>query len=402
MAPSKPMHANVKRLLEEKLPKDTHGHLLLAPEVHALSEPSLFPQRHMAELAADHNLGTLGLELPPFYEVLTWAYRDKTLPVAPDQQTAYFERLIKIIHQGWGEPAALSNSQLIRSAIDHGVTPVCYDARIQFLRPDSIIAGATTLLAELFRKDPGLQERLRHDPKPSETLAAMALAAHPEIPRSRKSVASVRIQMGSAFVGSEIKELLAHEPKYQRWLDNIEAVAFAGEQYGIGQDAINAALLASRCVPSRNHWAQAGLAHVMTPMSDAGGLKVNCQGTLHHHLDREGLNTSTVLFTNRFEWMVSNLLLRRGNEIYTHAKQHGVPRYELPTLADTSRGEIVTPDAADGTLFSLARSAANLKKHYAQRPSPSPFVHGVEYVDRMEQVASHEGFRSALEKASQR
>jgi hypothetical protein len=97
-ASSKPsiLSPNIQQFMDKALPPKTGGHALAIGENHDLVSHVHFLHGAAKQLSDPNgnNVGTIGVEHSTYKNVLFWAARDGSLPVAKEKEAQYFERMM--------------------------------------------------------------------------------------------------------------------------------------------------------------------------------------------------------------------------------------------------------------------------------------------------------------------
>ncbi|MBN8543264.1 MAG: hypothetical protein J0M34_03265 [Alphaproteobacteria bacterium] len=312
----------LEEFLAQALPKDADKpHALAVGEHHDQVENLRYFTQQLDTLKAQNNLGAIGLEKPPFMEVILWAYADGVV------DEAYVKRMFQAYGEAEYSEAMKEKAGLAIEAIKRDIPLFCFDTRDTFAQ-FAAQKGALEAYREELSKDPDLRDKLINEEDASF------------INRSQ------RVQVG--FLISEIRALLKDKehPEYRARLNDLEAVLLAqrtmrGESKLLGYDAVGAALIAERTPQGKNALTISGLDHIMGLASRKDGV----EGTLAQHLNTN-FEATTALAGNSKE--VRKVLLDYvRNPIFTHP--HNAHPFHLPNIMLVDEDRVITeiPESAE-------------------------------------------------------
>lgn len=127
-----PIQPNTAAFFRKALPGDQATHTLALGEAHFDDVHVRLMTQHMEQLRDEHNLRTIGLEMPAFINLFLWAYRDGTLEKELGSKEAA-QAYLKAIFVAYGNKEASNaytrKAELCMRAFDRGVNVVAFDAR---------------------------------------------------------------------------------------------------------------------------------------------------------------------------------------------------------------------------------------------------------------------------------
>lgn len=270
-----PIKPKTAAFLRKALPKREGGHMLVLGESHDDDEHLDFLRTHLATLQREHNLGTIGLELPPYLNVFFGAYQDGTLARELGSKHAAREYLTAMF-QAYGDSDysynAIAKARLTIAALDAGLRVTAYDGRDRLKDCKSVrgsklkaLDKAVKILANAMKTTTDeVYQRIRGDSGESQYYFI----------HNKKFKFPLMLR--------EVDHWLNKEPKYQTRLADMEKIITLGHNKEIGADAISAALLSATADATKNTLSIGGAGHI-----NAMGSKDpddNIQGTLPHHL----------------------------------------------------------------------------------------------------------------------
>lgn len=131
------MPPHLKNLLDPALPKDEGGSALFLREYHNTAPVHLVTlTEHARELACEHNVGAVGLEMPPYMMLFVWNLRD-----APSgEKKSEAERLLRRAFTGYAlstdpqvaaaqDKTMQANAELTLQMQAEGINMMMYDTR---------------------------------------------------------------------------------------------------------------------------------------------------------------------------------------------------------------------------------------------------------------------------------
>ncbi len=365
---------------------------------------------HISELRDDFDLGTIGMEQPPFMNVFLWAYEDRNkgikLPVPKEKMAQYVRTMYEcnVHHQKLGMEA---KANLAMAAIDHGVEVVDFDTRQLLEWRLNAAKKVIPWLERAFAQHGSLfsREQMRLNSKLVERMqevvtrnAAMGFPLD-ETSCNRDHPAPLL----NSFVTMEAKALLDANPQYQRRLENLEAVAEAAQRtypYRGGQvqtqDAFSAALLVYAAKPGHNILSISGSGHIkgfIAPKDPA------VQGTFSRHIRRMGLPGMTALLTTEKDF--ASQLAWRERYFELTDKKPWVEQFRRQ-----GHPGLITPAVAifDGKLSEQQRARwREFTDTYLPVPSgPSSEIFGAQYMGMMQREIEKPEMQAKLAKLRER
>jgi hypothetical protein len=267
------MTPSIKAFFDKALPKGKGGHVLALGEAHTDHRHITYLHQHMDALVHAHGLGTIGVEMPAFMNVLFWAYQDGTLEKQCGSKAAartYFCQLMS----GWCDKEHQYNTQekadLLMQAMDSGVRVVAFDSRDMFAKA---------------KKDYPLRSMYEEE----EEIDGVAIS----YPMQREQEPLVRQQliqhlgkrrMPAHLLVHEIYTLLRDCSDYSWRLDHMEDLIQRGRKKDIGSDAISAALFSAAQDTTKNALTISGIDHIATAGGDDRLRSERIHGTFPHHI----------------------------------------------------------------------------------------------------------------------
>lgn len=388
----------IKAFMNRALPGNAGGHALVVGENHKQTAHNRYLAEHFDALVQHHNLGALALETDPFMQAFFWAYRDGVLPAAPGQERALLGTLMRFAYGVEHHATSDSRAALYSKAIDRGLPIIPYDARHTLNEVYEERNSFGSWLMKRFDEHPNEALEILLSPDPEAFLMAKLRADFPSIDTqfpSREEQDALRNGVRFAYVMYELMALFADYPQYERWVQNADAVIEAGRRHGIGEDAVSAAIIKACAPEGKNLIVQAGHGHIIAPMRDRD---IANQGTLHHHLDRAGLKTTTSILTDKKEWGFAGYGLRKGKFYGERMKEGGIPTYDVPPVLQVDADRVIDTRALSGMQrpFSIASQLQRARKAYEATPTPVPHVYGPAYIERMQERLDSPAMADAL------
>jgi hypothetical protein len=287
---------SLKAFMNKALPKDEGKHVLALGEDHTQTTHVKWLQAHLDELKSQHNLGAIGIELPPFMEVFLWAYKDGKLPVGndPEKAKAYVERAFKAFCESDFEENTKAKVGFAIAALDKNIPVTLFDNR-NTLRGTEILSPSVETLRSSLADNEDTRQAMRHN--------------NGNIFDDMSALSPQAAALTTAFILLEAQKILSENPKYQAQLDNIEAVITArrNSKQGGGQrpghDATSAAIMQASIPTAKNAITISGLNHLIGYVSN----QYQNDGTFNSHLDALGLKTSTALVADTSKLLPSTM-----------------------------------------------------------------------------------------------
>lgn len=149
--------SNGKTILNYALPGDQGGNALVLRESHRYTRHLNYLAEHMQELASEHRVGMVGIEMASYMMAFHWAYRD----AAPGpQKEAAREQLIDAYAAYYAEYPKLAERQakIVLSAVDQGVDVACVDAR--GTRAEDASEPYTKAAEKIYRRHPEYADKI--------------------------------------------------------------------------------------------------------------------------------------------------------------------------------------------------------------------------------------------------
>lgn len=306
-----PPLSSVNAFLDDRLPKDGSGHVLIAMENHEETRHLSYLTARQKTFTAAHNIGLYGLEFPPYITVFLWAYKDGTLTRmlgSKHQAEQYLTDIFVAFSSGAYKANAEAVARLAIKNLDAGVKVVAGDMRV--LMEDDWKDVAHTMrayshtLAE-YANIHGLPvdavtAHMRERAPLRDQLFARAAeltAASLSKKQLKKLAWSYEESVGTLtrdilpeetrtlWVLHEAESLMAAHPAYLKQLHHMEALIRIGRKkhVPIGADALTAVVMNACMTPGTNSIIIAGVAH-----ADGQGLSDTPEqyvhGTLPEHL----------------------------------------------------------------------------------------------------------------------
>lgn len=122
----------IQKFIDDALPNDGGRHTLALGEMHTDTEHLDLLQHQLSTLHEKNNLQTLGLELPSFFNLFLWAYRDGHLTEMLDSKLAakdYLRAIFVACTRSSRQENAAKQAELTIQALDAGMDVFTYDSR---------------------------------------------------------------------------------------------------------------------------------------------------------------------------------------------------------------------------------------------------------------------------------
>ncbi len=282
----------VNDFLNAALPASQSGHLLAIGEHHNTSEHIKFLRKNLDKLKNEHNIKTIGVELPPIFNVLFWAYRDKKLPVPEGQERAYITLLLKSYANNCKNGNAEEKANLLLDAIDKGIDIVAFDARFSFLE----VFKNQILVMGVLRKHPSIQQTMRNNPDFINQENAMRNGAFEQLykdyPNTRNLPDnSIMADFRISATLLEIENIRKQHPEYIKKSIDIDRMQTAFKKQTKAMDSASADLLKYITKnTSGNILTISGERHISGRMTPT----LNTDGRFTEYLNKQGWNTTPV------------------------------------------------------------------------------------------------------------
>lgn len=249
--------------------------MLVLGEIHSRYEHLDFLRDHLATLQKEHHLGTIGLELCPFFNVFLWAYQDGTLTRELGSKEAaeeYLTDMFQAYSNSDFSHNSIAQANLTIAALDAGLRVTAYDGRD---RLEDCKSGWVSYLNKLDE-----HVKIRADEEGVTTQAIYQTIRFDPEERQKFFIDDTSFNFPRLL--REVDHWLNKKPEYQTRLADMEKIITLGHNKEIGADAISSALLSATADATKNTLSIGGAHHI-----DGMGLKdpfENIQGTLPHHL----------------------------------------------------------------------------------------------------------------------
>jgi len=218
----------VQEFFAAALPGKKGNHALVVGELHLYKEHLEYFTAQLPALIKNNNLGTLGVEYPPFMNVFLWAYQDGTLTKELGSQDAA-KNYLRTAFLAASDPdyreTTLAEANLMIAALDKGIRVVAYDSR------DTL---------------EGLKERSQE---------------------KLDSLKDSGMRASSTFLDREemlqnADGMIRKNASYAARVKALETIIVAGQYNGIAEDTLSATLLHAGAAPGKNTIAIIGYDHI--------------------------------------------------------------------------------------------------------------------------------------------
>ncbi len=308
------IQSNGKALLNDALPGDAGGNVFTLREDHRYGRHIPYLTAHMEELGAEHNLGTLGFEQPPYMMAFGWAYRD----AAPGPKKDAAREALLNAYEGYSANRRIGRQrgELAVAAIDQGVEVICFDGRFS--------------LAQSYQDEKrGIRALQRQKPEDFADLSG---------------------EESFCWTLNAAKTLYANHPEYKSKLQQVEQAVATMEKKKIPMDIICATVVTQMGNATKNMLTISGLAH----LSGGSVPEMNVQGIFD-----EGLAHAPI--GENGHWRVTDGFMgtEKGIRLTAYGDHERTKNYDrMDYLWAIDTDEVATRRIVDGKQTIVSTSAS--------------------------------------------
>jgi hypothetical protein len=327
-----------------------------------------------------NNVGTIGVELSTYFNVLYWAAQDGKLPVSSGKERAYFKQMVLATYEQLKHNSEANRTDFLFDAISKNTRIVAFDTRKNLEDLRKYLGNPEQGLKALGVLNEKQKQALREDETAFDQWLDSAertmISRLPKELTQNAPAGAIRKDASLIWFYTEIKDLLDRNPQYKLRLEQIENTAKQMADRGVGEDGQSAAVFVSQMNRSKNAITLSGLAHII---GHVGG---DVQGTFASHMSQYGLKVYPTIISDSAELAVMASKLIPNSIFYTILQQGCAARAPMrivvpdrDTVLDISdaRGiRILNPEiteTASSIARELARSGARLTCDRPELPS---------------------------------
>lgn len=269
------MSSSIQTFLDQALPHDSGAHILAIGEDHRDKSHISWLKLHLQRLKNRHNVATIGIELPTYYNVFLWAYQDGTLTRHFGSQAAARDYMIQVIGAITDFVSLKDTTELLLDAMDSGIRVVAYDSRFTM---DALKSSA---IANASEKDaPFLTEFAKGENAPDRRDLAYN--------HDHQSRLADNAQYKTLWQLGEVAWLLKQQQSYCSLFDKISRLQQLGlskiRKYKLSSDGLSAVLFHVLKTTDGNCITIGGLGHVSGIYLPQATPINSIHGSFGHHL----------------------------------------------------------------------------------------------------------------------
>jgi hypothetical protein len=269
----------IAEFLSSALPQQgSQEHVLALGEQHHQPDYAASLRKLLPELKRDHRLGTLGMEIQPWFAPFLWAYQDGSLAQRFGSREAARRYVIAVNNaRPINDIRHFDLSQqmeLALDAMDQGIHVACFDSRRTLeQRQEEYAKGSKTYekdLAALATKQRRSVDQVLRETDRDPTVLFQS---------SSNSDACRR-----GWMHRQVEMLHHLNAGYQPRLDTLEHLIEVGRERNLTTDPLNALLLDAQMKPGMHCVALNGIGHLDGKGGFQGSFGMHHTGTMPDHL----------------------------------------------------------------------------------------------------------------------